>query len=290
MISSKNERVFICDLNDLTLQIIFDAWWVSMNVGSKHPIAWNSSRHAPSWWFYLHCRIEETSSPAIISIVCHQVIRHPSDHWTSSMSEHRLPKAYIAKLNKLTESEDTELTSSPVDEVTLTIRKRPGSRGIRIESSQWKFTFDFRFHLYWLNWQTKHSKLSAKDFNAAEFRQDTSNHYLMIGFVSGHIPWNTISNIEQRWSYNTLRSELLLPSPSTLSKICWMEYTLTVDEIKKQLLSRNELSLALDGWTSTNTRAITLGIAYYTVRNWELCQIHLAFNHFDSQFFPLFES
>jgi hypothetical protein len=35
MMSSKNERVFIRDLNDLTLQIIFDAWWISMNVDSQ---------------------------------------------------------------------------------------------------------------------------------------------------------------------------------------------------------------------------------------------------------------
>jgi hypothetical protein len=44
MISSKNERVFIRDLSDLTLQIIFDAWWASMNVGSRWPIAWKNSR------------------------------------------------------------------------------------------------------------------------------------------------------------------------------------------------------------------------------------------------------
>jgi len=35
MISSKNERVFIRDLSDLTLQISLDAWWTSINVGSK---------------------------------------------------------------------------------------------------------------------------------------------------------------------------------------------------------------------------------------------------------------
>jgi hypothetical protein len=49
MISSNNERVFIHDLSNLTLQIIFNAWWASMNVGLKQPIAWNNSRHAPSW-------------------------------------------------------------------------------------------------------------------------------------------------------------------------------------------------------------------------------------------------
>jgi hypothetical protein len=85
MISSKNECVFIGDLSNLTLQIVFDAWWASMNVGSKWPIAWNNSRHAPWWRFYLHCGTEETGSPGIISIVCHQVLRHPSEHGTSSM-------------------------------------------------------------------------------------------------------------------------------------------------------------------------------------------------------------
>jgi len=70
-ISSKNECVFICDLSDLTLQMIFDASWASINEGSKRPIAWNNSRHAPLWRFYLHCGIEETGSPGIICIVCH---------------------------------------------------------------------------------------------------------------------------------------------------------------------------------------------------------------------------
>jgi len=142
MISSNNERVFICDLNNLTLQIIFDAWWASMNVGSKRCIAWKNSRHAPSWRFYLLCGIEETGSPGIISIVCHQVLRHPSEHGTSSMGKHLLAKAHIAKLNELTESEVTELTSSTVDEAALAILKRQGSCGITIVSSQEKLIGD----------------------------------------------------------------------------------------------------------------------------------------------------
>jgi len=145
MISSKNERVFIRDLNDLTLQIIIDAWWASMNVGSKHSIAWKNSRHAPSWQFYLHCRIEETGSPGIICIICHQVLRHPSEHGTSSMGKHLLAKAHIAKLNELTESEVSELTSSTVDEAALAILKRQGSCGITIVSSQEKFIGDIDF-------------------------------------------------------------------------------------------------------------------------------------------------
>jgi hypothetical protein len=41
--SCKNEDVSICDLDDHILQIMFDAWWPSMNVGSKHPVAGNNS-------------------------------------------------------------------------------------------------------------------------------------------------------------------------------------------------------------------------------------------------------
>jgi hypothetical protein len=43
MTSCKNEDVSICDLDHRILQIMFDAWWASMNVGSKHPVAGNIS-------------------------------------------------------------------------------------------------------------------------------------------------------------------------------------------------------------------------------------------------------
>ena len=148
MISSKNEHVFIRGLSDLTLQIIVYVWWVSMNEGSKRRIAWNDSRQAPSWRFYLHCGIEETGSPGIICIICHQVLCHPSEHGTSSMGKHFLAKAHIAKLNELTESEVTELTSSTVDETSLAILKRHGSRGITIVSLQRKIRFDIKVNPY----------------------------------------------------------------------------------------------------------------------------------------------
>ena len=109
-----------------------------MNVGSKRPIAWNNSRHAPSWQFYLPYGIEQTGSPGIICIICHDVLRHPSEHGTSSMGKHLLAKAHIAKLYELKVSEVTELTSSTVDERALAILKRQGSRGIPIVSSQRK--------------------------------------------------------------------------------------------------------------------------------------------------------
>jgi hypothetical protein len=92
----------------------------------------------------------------------------------------------------------------------------------------------------------------------------------MLGFVSAHIAQNTISNPEQRQLYNALQSELVLPSANTLSNICRMEYTLTVDAIKKQLASTNKVSLAFDGWTSTNKSAIKSVIAYYMNQNWAL--------------------
>jgi hypothetical protein len=147
-ISSKNERVFICDVSDLTLQFVFDAWWASMNVGAKRPMAWNNSRHAPSWRFSLHCGLEETGSPGIICIVCIQVLRHPSEHGTSSIGKHLLAKAHIAKLNELTVSEVTKLTSSMVDETALPILKRQGSRGIPIVSSQRKIKLTIQVFKY----------------------------------------------------------------------------------------------------------------------------------------------
>jgi len=112
----------------------------------------------------------------------------------------------------------------------------------------------------------------------------------MLGFVSAHISWNAISNLELRLSYTALLIELVLPSASTLSKICRREYTLTVDAIKKQLPSRNKVSSALDGWTSKNKFAITLVVAYYLDRNWALGEVQLSFDQVDSPFFSHFES
>jgi hypothetical protein len=107
-------------------------------------------------------------------------------------------------------------------------------------------------------------------------------------FVSAHIPWNPISNLKLQWPYNAFRSDLVLLSASTLSNICQREYTLTVDAMKKQLPSTNKVSLALDGWTSTNKLAITSVIAHYMDRNWALREVQLAFDEVDIPIFSYF--
>jgi len=61
------------------------------------------------------------------------------------MGKHLLAKVHIAKLNKLTEPEVTELTSSIVDQAALAILKSQGSRGITIVSPQEKFIGDIDF-------------------------------------------------------------------------------------------------------------------------------------------------
>jgi len=88
--------------------------------------------------------MDENGIPGIKCIKCHQVLRHPSEHGTSSMGKHLLAKAHIAKLNELTESEVTELTSWRVNETRLAIRKRQGSRGITIVSSLTEIIFDIQ--------------------------------------------------------------------------------------------------------------------------------------------------
>jgi len=219
MISYKNERVFIRDLSNLTVQIIFDAWWAAMNECSKRSIGWNDSRHALSGQFYLDYGIEATGSPGTICTVCHQVLCHPSEHGTSSMGKHLLAKAHIAKLNELTETEVTKLPSSTVDETASAILKRQGSRGITIVSLQRKIRLDIQFDRYWLKWQTKRSKLADKDFETSELDQDMWNRYLMLGFVLVHIPWNAISNLKLRSSYEALRNDVVRPYATTLSNI-----------------------------------------------------------------------
>jgi len=112
----------------------------------------------------------------------------------------------------------------------------------------------------------------------------------MLGFVSAHIPWNAISNLELRRSDKALRDDLVLPSATTLSNICRKEYALTLDAIKKHLPQRNKGSLAMDRWTSTNKLAKTSVIAYYMDRNWALREVQLAFDEVNRLFCSRFES
>jgi hypothetical protein len=136
MMSFKNEHVLIRDLSDLSSQSIIDAWWASVTVDFKWPIAWNNTRHVRSWRFDLHSGNEDTGSLAIVSYVSHQVLRDASEHGICSTGKHLLSKAHIPKLNQLTVSEVTELTCSMVDETALAILKWQGSWGFTIRSSQ----------------------------------------------------------------------------------------------------------------------------------------------------------
>jgi len=62
-----------------------------------------------------------------------------------------------------------------------------------------------------------------------------------------------------------------------------------MDAIKNHLWLQNEVSLALDGRTSTNKLAITSGIAYHLHRNWALQVVQLALVDVDQLFYSVFK-
>jgi hypothetical protein len=63
-----------------------------------------------------------------------------------------------------------------------------------------------------------------------------------------------------------------------------------MDTIKKQWLSRNTVSLALDGWIPTNKPARTLVIAYTMDQHLALQNVQLTLNNIDHVFFLFFKS
>ena len=77
----------------------------------------------------------------------------------------------------------------------------------------------------------------------------------------------------------------MLPSATMLTNVCHREHALTLDAMNKQLQSQNQVSSALDRWTSTNKLAITSVIAYYIDWNWALCEVPLEFDKVDGLFF-----
>jgi len=62
------------------------------------------------------------------------------------MGKYLVAKGHIAKLNELTESEVTELSTSKVDEKAWAILEMQGRRGITIVSLQRKFIFDIQLN------------------------------------------------------------------------------------------------------------------------------------------------
>jgi len=154
-----------------------------------------------------------------------------------------------------------------VEETTLAILKMQGSRAITIVSLHRKLVFDIKVNPYWPKGTIQSSKLAAKNFESSEFHHNMWNSYLILGFVSAHIPRNTVSTLKLRWSYTALWKDVVLPSATTLSNIRSRESALTVDAIIKQLLSRNTVRLPLDRWKSTNKLSITSVIGYYMDRH-----------------------
>jgi len=64
------------------------------------------------------------------------------------MRKHLLAKAHIVKLNRSTESDVTELTSSTLDETAVAILKRQGSQGITMVHLERKFILDIPLNSY----------------------------------------------------------------------------------------------------------------------------------------------
>jgi len=235
---------------------------------------WNRGDWQP--WNHMYC-LSSSSSPCI--------------RWRNQLNGEALAcKSHIATLNELTESEVSELTSSTDDETALSIVKKQGSCGITLVSLQRKFISTIQLNLYWLKWETKRSTLAAKDIETSEFHQDMWNRYLMLVYVSAHIPRIDRSNLELQCSSKALRIDPILPSGMTFSNLCRKKYAETMHAIQKQLPSWNKVSLAFDRWMSTNKLVITAVIAYYMDQNWALREVHLTLTEVDCLFFSWFES
>jgi hypothetical protein len=142
VISSPNTHVLIRDWRNLSLLIIFNAWWVSLTVGSWHPIASSNHTQAPCGPLYLHCRMETGGIISIIGIVCHQVLHLVSPPVISSMWNHLIGKVLIATFNESKESDVHDLTCSTVDELAFTTLTTQKSQGITIVSWRRKFVLD----------------------------------------------------------------------------------------------------------------------------------------------------
>src|SRR3977135_1901706 len=111
------------------------------------------------------------------------------------------------------------------------------------------------------------TRLADRDYTFEDYNPQMWSRFLMLGFLSAHIPFHAISNLELRRAFLALRTDIKLPSASNMGNLCSREYGLTLAAIKRQLPDQNKVSLALDGWTSCNRLAIESVIGYYIDRD-----------------------
>jgi hypothetical protein len=83
--SSNNQGVFVRNLSDLDLYILFNTPWASITVGLMSSNVWNISWHPDLSRFYLHCGMEETGRPGIIYVIGYWVFCHLSEYEIGSI-------------------------------------------------------------------------------------------------------------------------------------------------------------------------------------------------------------
>ena len=115
------------------------------------------------------------------------------------------------------------------------------------------------------------------DIAVKEFDPHTWNRYLLLGFLSALIPFNTITNPELRRILFPLKADLNLPSVSILRRLLATDYEKTTKAIRDNIPEGQKVGLALDGWTSSNKLAISSVIMYYISKSWELQKVQIAF-------------
>lgn len=96
--------------------------------------------------------------------------------------------------------------------------------------------------------------------------------------LSALVPLNVLSNPEFRRTFLALRPGITIPSITKIRRLLAVEYENTLQAIKESIPKNQKVSLALDGWTSSNKLAISSVIMYYIGTNWQLKEVQLAFD------------
>jgi hypothetical protein len=99
----------------------------------------------------------------------------------------------------------------------------------------------------------------------------------MIGLVAAYCPFSTIENPYFRLAFQMLRHDIKIPSATTLTRLLAKEYTMVLTCIRNILPGDSKISLAMDGWTSVNKRAIISIIASWINHNLVLETLQLSF-------------
>ena len=111
----------------------------------------------------------------------------------------------------------------------------------------------------------------------AGFIQRDFEEYFLRVFLATNLAFNGSNNLAFRRAFKYLRTSIVIPCPTALTRhLKWLGVS-TIDNIRADLPTEGRISLAADTWTSPNKRPFLAIVAYWISDSWQMEEVLIGF-------------